>query len=350
MVRGVLLALALAGAPLAAVAQSSAETAGARTTALFSSDDVLEVVLRADLRTLLRDRDSTRRVEHEAVVLMLGPGGDTLSVPLTMRTRGHFRRQSANCDTPPLRMRFRGNAARGTPFEGQRALKLVVQCRNRGDFEQFLLREHMVYRTYALLTERTFRTRLLRVRWEDTGGRVRLPEQYAFVIESERDLGQRIGLEPLEQKGATDADLDVEATKLLDVFQYFVGNTDWSIFGLHNIVLYWDRSSSLPIPVAYDFDWTGVVNASYASPDHRLPIRQVRQRLYRGKCQSPEELTETIAHFVARREAIEALWRSAPGLNDRSRQSTIDYFNEFYRVVGNRGQLNREMRTYCREP
>ncbi len=343
----VFIALLLQLAPVTTAAQS-APAAPARASALFESSDILEVALRADLRTLFRDRDSTRRVEHPATIVIADGNGGTMSVPLTLRTRGHWRRQSSNCTTPPLRMRFRGRGARGSPFEGQRDLKLVVQCRDRGEYEQYLLKEYLAYRTYSLLTDKSYRARLLRVTWEDTTGRSSLPQQYAFLIESDRDMSARLGGEILEQKGAVDADLDQEQTALMDLFQYFIGNTDYSINGLHNIRLFWFRDDRRPFPIAFDFDWTGLVEARYAFPDHRLPIKHIRTRLYRGMCQSPDGLEQAIALFRERREAIETLWKTAPGLDDRSRQRTLDYFNEFYRTVENRGALTREMRGACR--
>lgn len=343
----VFIALLLQIAPVTTAAQS-APAAPARTSPLFESNEILEVALRADLRTLFRDRDSTRRVEHPATIVINDGSGATISVPLTLRTRGHFRRQSSNCTTPPLRMRFRGSAARGSPFEGQRDLKLVVQCRDRGEYEQYLLKEYMTYRTYNLITDKSYRARLLRVTWEDTTGRSSLSPQYAFLIESDRDLSARLGGEILEQLGAVDADLDQEQTALTDLFQYFIGNTDYSINGLHNIRLFWYRDTRPPFPIAFDFDWTGLVEARYAFPDHRLPIKHVRTRLYRGRCQTPDYLAPAITLFRERREAIETLWKTAPWLDNRSRQRTLDYFNEFYRTVENRSAMTREMRGACR--
>ncbi len=343
----VLAALLLLTAPHTIVAQS-APAAPARASALFESNDVLEVTLRADLRTLFRDRDSTRRVEHPATIVVTDGSGAAMSVPLTLRTRGHFRRQSSNCSTPPLRMRFRGNAARGSPFQGQRDLKLVVQCRERGEYEQYILKEYMTYRTYNLLTDKSYRARLLRITWEDSTGRSSLPPQYGFVIESDRDLSARLGGAILEQRGAVDDDLDQEQTALTDLFQYFIGNTDYSINGLHNIRLFWYRDERRPTPIAYDFDWTGLVEARYAFPDHRLPIKNIRTRLYRGKCQNADAIAPAISTFRERREAIETLWKTAPGLDNRSRQRTLDYFNEFYRMVENRAAMTREMRGSCR--
>ena len=89
------------------------------------------------------------------------------------------------------------------------------------------------------------------------------------------------------------AQYEPEALALLDVFQYLIGNTDWSAFAgprgedcCHNVVPY-VRADGTFVPVAYDFDASGIVNPPHAAPDQRLPIRNVRQRLYRGRCRAP---------------------------------------------------------------
>lgn len=331
-------------------ARGATASAAASASPLFSSQDMLEITLRADLRTLFRDRDSTRRVEHDATVTMANASGERVTVPLTLRTRGHYRRQSSVCTTPPIRMRFRGRAARNTAFDGQRNLKLVVQCRGRGEYEQYLLREYLVYRTFQLLSDHSFNARLLRLTWEDAGGRQAPETQYAFVIESEEELQKRLGMHPITTRGARDADLDPEHTALLDLFQYFIGNTDWSIGGLHNIHLLWYRDARPAVAIPYDFDWSGVVEASYARPDSRLPISNVRSRLYRGACRNVDDVDPVIRRFEERRPQIEELWRTAEGLDDRSRRRALDYFAEFYRVTSNRNALRRELSVDCRKP
>ena len=99
-------------------------------------------------------------------------------------------------------------------------------------------------------------------------------------------------------RGADDrpARYDPAALVLLDVFQYFVGNTDWSAFAgpageqcCHNVVPF-ARADGVLLPVPYDFDATGIVNAPYSLPDERLRIQRVRQRLYRGRCREVSEL------------------------------------------------------------
>ena len=100
-------------------------------------------------------------------------------------------------------------------------------------------------------------------------------------------------------------------------------------------------------PVAYDFDWTGIVNTSYASPDYRLPIRSVRERLYRGICRTPEEWAPVIARFEAARKALYAVYDSLPALDPKYVEQTREYLDRFFEIIGRPDRLEREMIDPC---
>jgi len=102
--------------------------------------------------------------------------------------------------------------------------------------------------------------------------------------------------------------------------------------------------------VPYDFDWSGVVSASYAVPDPRLGIKSVRERLYRGYCRTPEQLGPTIARFDDRKDSIYALFRSQEGLDPKRAEQTLRYFDDFYRTINDTRAANREFVRNCAHP
>src|SRR2546425_735569 len=127
------------------------------------------------------------------------------------------------------------------------------------------------------------------------------------------------------------------------VFQYMIGNTDFAVTALHNIVLIRD-SSGIVYPVPYDFDWSGVIWTPYAQPDVRLPIQTVRQRTFRGTCRVPEELALLFAQFTAQKDSIYALYRGleSEGLEPKRVKQALDYYDEFYKTISNPGDTRRE--------
>jgi hypothetical protein len=306
---------------------------------LFRSDTVLALTLRTDLRGLNGDRDTTKEpVSREATLSYAGSDGP-VSVPLRVRTRGIWRR--ANCDFPPIHLRFSDSAARGTLFHGLHHAKLVVPCRGPDVYEQLILQEYAVYRVLQLLTPASLATRLLRVTYEDETGRRRPLTRFSFVAEEPDGLAERLHGFVVTGGAPKVTDLSAYQAALLGVFQYFIGNTDWAMPFRHNIAVLVAEDSSYAVP--FDFDWTGVVDAPYAKPLPVLPIRTVRERMWRGRCQSAAELEPILARFEAVRDTIAALYQAIPGLEPREIEKTMDYYDEFYRAIADRARFVRNV-------
>jgi hypothetical protein len=323
---------------LAALALASLFPAhGVAQARLFRSDTVLALTLRTDLRGLLGDRDTTKVVWRDASLSYAGSDGPVV-VPISVRTRGIWRR--ANCDFPPVHLRF-DSAAHGTLFHGLHHGKLVVPCRKPSDYEQLILQEYAVYRVYQLLTPASLATRLLRVTYEDEKGKRQPLTRFSFVTEEPDRLAER--LQGFVVKGGSPrvSDLSAYQAALLGVFQYFIGNTDWSMPARHNIAVLTAADSAYAVP--YDFDWTGVVDAPYAKPAPVLPIHTVRERIWRGRCMSAEELEPILARFEALRDSIAAVYRAVPGLEPRTLERTTRYYDEFYRAIADRARFVRNV-------
>ena len=343
-----LLLLAMAGLPLAA--QDSASTGSQEpkgpkpVTPLFGSPDLLNVRLTTDFKTIFKDRDTTEQHWVPGTIAW-SSGSDSGTMPVEVTTLGHFRLKNATCSFPPLRVRFPKEARKNTIFDRQGSLKLAVHCRSGNKrYEQIVHQEYLVYRTFNILTDSSFKVRMVQASYVDSaeGKTVEAP---AFFIEDEDDLAGRIMMKDFEQHGATFSDVDTTAAALMSVFFYMVGNTDWSLPYLHNVRLFNDMTSYLPIP--YDFDWSGVVDAPYAKPDYRLGIRSVRERLWRGPCYPSEVIEKTLARFVSAKDAIYELYRSQPGLDPKLLKDSLEYYDEFFKLAADRRTWERELRVTC---
>ena len=142
------------------------------------------------------------------------------------------------------------------------------------------------------------------------------------------------------------ADVEPAPLPLLGLFEYFIGNTDWSISALHNIALLEDTTASI-VPVAYDFDWTGAVDARYAFPDKALPIKSVTERLYRGNCPTPEQLTAAIDRFRSRHAAIDALFGQVPQLAPDRAKKMKAYFDDFWKRLDDPKGFSKDIARDC---
>ena len=313
-------------------------TPGAAQTKLFRSDSVLPVTLRTDFRGLFRDRDTTKKVWHNATLTYAESGGP-VTIPVRMRTRGIFRLKT--CDDPPIRLAFEDSSSRGTLFRGLHHPKLVVPCQSGKDYEQYILQEYGVYRVQRLTTPVSLATRLLRVTFEDVNGRMRPQTQYAFITEDPERLARRLGGTVDQSGGVRVADLAPSNAARLLLFQYFIGNTDWSLPGVHNATVIVVQDTLLPL--AWDFDWSGVVDAPYAHPDPRLHTARVRDRIWWWMCMNIEALEPELARYDSLRDSIRATVQAIPGLDPREQQRTLRYYDDFYKEIANRERFARNV-------
>ena len=304
----------------------------------------LELTLTTNIRQLRRDKSQT--VPWRAATLSyVDSAGKTVAVPLRVRTRGIWR--LANCEFPPLRMNFTKEAVKGTIFAKLDKPKLVTHCRNTDEFDQYLLQEFQLNRVYNTLTPYSHMVRLARVTYVDSADNKPFTTRYAFISESPEDLAHRLGGIPIEQQGAGPRDLHQVELTTFSIFQYLIGNTDWSVSGLHNVAIIAVDTSN--VPIAYDFDFAGAVNTRYASTDPRLSIRRVRDRLYRGYCVPAAMYPIAIERFVARKDSIYALYRDEIGslLRPDRVKETLGYFDEFYQTLSDPKRVKREIIDQC---
>jgi hypothetical protein len=179
----------------------------------------------------------------------------------------------------------------------------------------------------------------------DTGDANKTVEAPAFFLEDDDDLAARMGMKAMEMQGASFSDLAPELAARMSVFLYMIGNTDWSLPYLHNIRLF-DRMGVM-VAVPYDFDWSGMVDAPYAMPDARLAIRSVRDRLWRGPCLPTEVIQAALKPYDEKKAAIYQLYTGAQGLDPKLLKSSTEYLDEFYKIIGNPKEVEREMRQVC---
>jgi hypothetical protein len=132
------------------------------------------------------------------------------------------------------------------------------------------------------------------------------------------------------------------------VFQYLIGNTDWSIQYLQNIKLIMRDSNSIAMPVAYDFDHAGLVDAPYAHPAEELLMSSVQQRRFRGYCMSDMKKFEPIlALFNAKKTEIFQLYSNCILLDEKTKKSMIKYLEEFYTTINNPVAFQKEFSYPC---
>jgi hypothetical protein len=342
--------IALIAVPTMAVAQESNDKAGVAP--LFASHVPLRVTIEAPLTTLMRDRP--KDIYLDGTFILTGDGGTAESFDLKIRTRGKYRWAKKHCDFAPIRLNFRKKQVVDTILAGQDKLKLVTHCRSQSSrFEQLVLREYLAYRVLQLMTDKSFGVRLLLVDYIDTEGGDPITKP-GFVIEDDDAVASRNDMQVVRRSNLAGGDLEPIQQNLVNVFQYLIGNTEYSLFNpepdeycCHNTDLMSATGDSPLTPLAYDFDFAGIVNAPYAQPNPRFKHTDVRERLYRGQCENNELLPETLQRFLDNREAIYGIVDELEQFNSKSRGYITRYLDSFFKHISEPKSIRNRLIDKC---
>ena len=312
----------------------------------YTAPDLFEFKLTTNIRRIRGDKEDKAPWRAATLSYRDVAAGKDIEIPTRLRTRGLWRLK--NCEFPPLRMNFASEATEGTLLAGVDRPKLVNFCENTDDHEQLIMQEMQLYRIYNVLTPVSHRARLARITYADSASGKTHATRMAIVVEEPEVMAARLGGTLVEIKGATPHDLAASQDALVSVFQYLIGNTDWSIFALHNMELVrHENGDHLPIP--YDFDFAGAIEAPYATVDPKLRIQRVRQRLFRGYCHPPEDFEKVFSLFNQKKDAIYALYRDSVGskLPRRTVDATLKYFDEFYETINDPRRAKKQILDAC---
>jgi len=355
--RTVFAAMLLAATALEAQDEAAADSLRriAETAPLFASHDVLELRIEAPLTTIFKDRSQESEYQP-GTVSYVDDSGDSVRLDVRLRTRGYFRLKARTCGFPNLHINLRRRQVENTVFAGLNRVSIVAHCQdNKPEYEQFTLQEYLIYRTFNLLTDNSVRVRLARATWVDSDGERDTLTKYMFILEPFEMMAARHGWEVLEVPAVPPSEHDRFGLPLVEVFQFLIGNTDWSPFQkstdgscCHNGKLIGTMAGPVFL-VPYDFDWSGLIDAPYAEPAPEVGVSDVRQRRYWGICRAPEEFVPVFDLFNERRAAIYDAWRGQEGLEQRRLQRTLEYFDQFYEIINDSGKTRREIVMKCRD-
>jgi hypothetical protein len=310
---------------------------------LFESDEVLAITLKGNLHDLLKNRSGDPQY-YPLTLSLAEKNSPDISIPVKVKTRGHFRRIKGNCDYPPLLISFSKEDRQSSALFGKQVkLKLVMPC--KGD--EYVVREWLVYKLYNLVTPQSFRARLVSVTLKDENNKKDDPPFFGILLEEEQQMAERNNAVAVTRKLGPEQTMR-DAFLNMAVFQYLIGNTDWSVQYLQNVKLIAEDSMAIAVTVPYDFDHAGIVNCPYAQPAEELQMNSVRQRRYRGFCVDDMTAFDSIiVRYKKLKNAIYNLYTGCPLLNEKYIKTTQKYLDEFYTTINNPKALKREWMYPC---
>lgn len=268
------------------------------------------------------------------------------SLEVAIRARGNFRRK--HCYFPPLRLKMKKNHVAGTPFEGNKSFKLVLPCQNVKSANNLILREYLCYKLLEPVTPYFFHTRLANITLTDqTGKQPKSHSVVGFLIEDDDLIAARFKGQVLDQI-IPPKQLNDTAAVVHYFFEYMIANTDWSTTSQHNtkvIQLPYNKK----VPLSYDFDMAGLVNAPYATINESLNIKSVKERLYRGYCRD-ESVTEYVRNKYIQHESeiIKVLGDHQSYFSEDEYPIMKKYIEEFFNILQDDKKFRNAILQKCR--
>lgn len=312
---------------------------------IFSDEEPLDLKLKFAFK-----ETKSRKGEggYNPNILLYRQGGDTWdSLNISLRARGNFRRDK--CFFTPIKIKMKGKEAKNTPFQGNKTLKIVLPCQNAKEANDYLIKEYITYKLFEPISEYHFNTKLVNVSLTDEGNKQQKSyDLKAILIEDDELIAKRfngnlvkdLNLHPLRMKDTVSV--------IHDFYQFFIGNVDWSSNAQHNVTVMKLMDNSY-IPLIYDFDMSGFVNAPYSETPEFLPITSVRTRLYRGFCRDEALFEYARAHYLAKEaEVWESFENSSKEINPREITEMKKYITEFFDILKSDKRFREEIFSACR--
>ncbi len=296
---------------------------------LFEEEDLLEVSLRFDVSKFLKkaERDQT----FDGIMTMHFSETDSLESKVTLKYRGNSRFE--RCRYPPKRVTFKKPIYEVSDSGRIKSMKLVNQCQQGSAYGDYVIKEYLVYKLYNVLTDTSYRARLISLNFIDSENKRKNITQYGILIEPERLIEKRLNILEVKNKSLTQRQMYPSMIDKLAIFNYMVSNWDWSVPGQHNVSVFMSSKPELAsqgIPIPFDFDLTGVVNANYAIPLPALGLKTNRDRMFAGICRTREEYHDELMEFLDKKDEFYSVITDFPYLSNTEKRDITLFLDQFF--------------------
>ncbi len=313
---------------------------------LFGEEEPLEITLKFDIKSYQRGK---MKGEYMPVQLIYHVN-DTLDInkKVRVKARGEFRR--AHCILPPFWLNIKKAKVGNKYLKGTNKIKIVTHCKDSKQYEQYVIKEYLAYKIYNEISPYSFRVRLIRMNYIDTGRKNKESSSWAFMIEPEDMMAERLGVNTIKSDAVSMRYTDTLMMDVVALYMYMIGNADYSVAGRHNLKLIRrnDPVKPLPVPVPYDFDYAGLVNANYAIPGENLGLLSVTERYYLGPCRDDVKYLAAIDQIQMNKDKIFEWVISSPYLDEKERKEMNKYLESYFSLSEKPENLLRNIKSTCR--
>ena len=291
----------------------------------------LEITLMFNVNKVVDNRKSDEK--HPGILTFIDKNGIPQKWNIKVNARGIFRRY--NCpEMPPLKLNFKKSELAENGLSKFDDFKIVTHCiEDPFTAESIVLKEYLAYKYYNSISNNSFRVQLLRINYidEETG---EIRKHFGFIIEDFALLRDRVGAEKCNNPlGILKEDINREEYKKMALFQYMIGNSDWSLRQVRNVKVMVLDGKYVVVP--YDFDFAGLVLAPYARVNSDYELRSLRQRVYLGFEDDLEDMNAVKKRFKRRKGRFKRKTKYLYPLHKNHKKSVLRYLDSFYKNIDN---------------
>jgi hypothetical protein len=318
-----------------------------KTNGFFDTEVPLKITLKYDITSFIRNKQKAEYIDAELIVY--NDNEAPVTKKIRIMARGNFRK--GQCYFPPLFLNFKTDEIERTELKGVNKIKVVTHCTTGKNNDNIVLKEYLAYKLYNILTEKSFRVRLADITYIDTGKKKQQFREIGFIIEPVELVAKRnncVLIEPTVVRGENLVEEDADRSAL---FQYMISNTDWRFKGGHNTKYMKSLTdiTSKVIPVPYDFDFSGFVDASYAFPQSWSTSETLFERDYLGYCRENDEFyMKSIELFMGKQDQIMKTISTFSLLPEKERKVINQFTEDFFKDAKDAKRLISALKSECR--
>jgi len=307
-------------------------------------EGVLQLTVETDFKTLVKKKYEEKY--QPAILQVEDKLGQPIAYQAKLRTRGNIRKKV--CYYPPLKIKFKKTWLVENGMDSVfNDLKLVIGCKKGDFYNGLVLKEYLAYQLYAVLTDYHFRTQLVEVTIKDTKENWKPYQTTAFIIENQDEMAARYNGRCTKPRIMRSKSIWEDQLAVLTLFQYMIGNTDWAFANSHNVRFVRSRDKLRVIPIAYDFDYSGLVNAPYAVHRESIGIEDIQERYFLGNCKNKKACERVMPLFLEKKEQLYQVVNELSELSNKDRKKILNYFDDFYKILENPKSFKKQIVENC---
>ena len=296
----------------------------------LSATECPKITLELDVTSLV----AAKKTSQYFPATLTDASGQVFSVEV--KPRGRYRRKVS--EIPPLKLKFKNKTLTEMGFDTLNEIKLVLPYKVDEKGDELIIKEYLIYRMFEKVTPAAIRARLIRLTLRNTHVEKSKQVMYAILVEHEEESAKRLNGTPVEQFGVPVDSLMHNQAALVCMFEYMIGNTDWDVSMLRNVRLLKAKESGKMLLMPYDFDFSGLVSAPYASPSSESGLKTVQDRFLMNVGVSQSSLRTATNVLRAAKKDFYELSRSKY-LSRAASEDMVRYLDVFFQHAQSRDEV-----------